>query len=118
LEKKIAVVFGFDKTYYEYIKKDDDSTFCPNGFYVALTRASEILIAGLTAGMAFFLGISDDEDDEGGEVGEFSVTGVDVSVEDVFSGLCDPLPLTSFDIRSPAAPIKSLAASDPKPQTR
>jgi superfamily I DNA/RNA helicase len=44
LERKIVIVFSFDKSYFDYIKKNADPTICPNEMYVAATRALEHLI--------------------------------------------------------------------------
>lgn len=43
-ERKIVFVFGFDDTYFDYHCKDKDRNICPSELYVAVTRASEILI--------------------------------------------------------------------------
>jgi hypothetical protein len=43
-ERKIVVVFGFDDTYFDFHAKDKDRMVCPSELYVAITRASEILI--------------------------------------------------------------------------
>ena len=44
LERKICVIFGFDASYFKYYNKDKDPNECPSELYVAITRASEILI--------------------------------------------------------------------------
>jgi hypothetical protein len=43
LERKVVIVFGFDDSYFDYIKKHADRYVCPNELYVACTRASERL---------------------------------------------------------------------------
>ena len=43
-ERKIVIVFGFDNTYFDFHAKDKDRTICPSELYVAITRASEILM--------------------------------------------------------------------------
>ena len=43
-ERKIVFVFGFDATYFKYFCKEKDPTVCPSELYVAVTRASEILV--------------------------------------------------------------------------
>jgi hypothetical protein len=56
-ERKIVFVFGFDDSYFKYHAKDKDPTLCPPELYVAVTRASEILIVleGSDAKMLPFL---------------------------------------------------------------
>ena len=44
LERKICVCFGFDSSYFKYYNKDKNPNECPSELYVAITRASEILI--------------------------------------------------------------------------
>ena len=44
LERKVVIIFGFDESYFKYYKKDINPAFCPNEFYVAVTRASEHLV--------------------------------------------------------------------------
>ena len=44
MERKICIIFGFDKSYFDYYAKDLDPNVCPNVLYVATTRASERLI--------------------------------------------------------------------------
>lgn len=43
LERKIVIVFGFDKSFYKYYQKKADPSICSNLLYVATTRASEHL---------------------------------------------------------------------------
>ncbi len=43
-ERKIVFVFGFDDSYFKYHGKDKDQSICPSELYVAITRASEILV--------------------------------------------------------------------------
>lgn len=43
-ERKVCIVFGFDNSYFKYYNKNKDSNLCPSELYVAVTRASEILI--------------------------------------------------------------------------
>lgn len=43
-ERKIVIVFGFDSSYFKFYNKDKDPTECPSELYVAITRASELLI--------------------------------------------------------------------------
>ena len=44
LERKACIVMGFDKSYFDYFKRDtNDDSKCPNELYVATTRASERL---------------------------------------------------------------------------
>ena len=44
LERKVVIIFGFDKGYFKFPGKSDLCNDCPNEFYVALTRAKEHLI--------------------------------------------------------------------------
>ena len=44
LERKVVLVFGFDESYFNYIKSDSNPDLCPNEMYVAMTRAQEHLI--------------------------------------------------------------------------
>lgn len=44
LERKVCIIFGFDGSYFKYYNKDKDPNECPSELYVAITRASEILI--------------------------------------------------------------------------
>ena len=43
-ERKLVVVFGFDKSYFEFFCRDKNPNECPEELYVAITRASEVLI--------------------------------------------------------------------------
>lgn len=43
-ERKIVIVFGFDNTYFDFYAKEKPRDTCPSELYVAVTRASEILI--------------------------------------------------------------------------
>lgn len=43
-ERKIVFVFGFDESYFDFHCKNKDRELCPSELYVAVTRASEILI--------------------------------------------------------------------------
>ena len=43
-ERKIVIIYGFDNTYFECYAKDKNPNICPSELYVAVTRASEILI--------------------------------------------------------------------------
>ena len=43
-ERKIVFVFGFDDSYFDLYAKDKNKKICPSEIYVAITRASEILI--------------------------------------------------------------------------
>jgi hypothetical protein len=43
-ERKIVFVFGFDESYFDLYAKDKNRRICPAEIYVALTRASEILV--------------------------------------------------------------------------
>ena len=43
-ERKICIVFGFDASYFRFYNKDKDPNVCPSELYVALTRASEVLV--------------------------------------------------------------------------
>jgi len=43
-ERKIVFIFGFENSYFDYHAKDKDRTICPSELYVAVTRASEILV--------------------------------------------------------------------------
>jgi hypothetical protein len=44
MERKICIVYGFDKSYFDFYNKSADPNVCPNVLYVALTRASEKLL--------------------------------------------------------------------------
>lgn len=41
LERKAIIVFGFDDSYFEIFKKDNNPFECPNEMYVACTRSKE-----------------------------------------------------------------------------
>lgn len=43
-ERKIVFVFGFDNSYFDYHAREKIRSECPSELYVAVTRASEILI--------------------------------------------------------------------------
>lgn len=43
-ERKIVYIFGFDDTYFDFHCKEKDRNTCPSELYVAVTRASEILV--------------------------------------------------------------------------
>lgn len=43
LERKVVIIFGFDRTYFEFFKKDKSLYICPNEIYVAVTRNLERL---------------------------------------------------------------------------
>lgn len=43
-ERKIVFVFGFDETYFDFHCKEKPRNECPSELYVAITRASEILV--------------------------------------------------------------------------
>ena len=44
LERRVVIVFGFDTSYFLYGDRTGDPSYCPNVFYVAMTRAKETLI--------------------------------------------------------------------------
>jgi len=44
LERKVVIIYNFDKSYFDYFKKDKNPKICPNEIYVACTRALEELI--------------------------------------------------------------------------
>jgi len=44
LERKVVVVYNFDKSYFDYFKKDKNPKVCPNEMYVACTRSLEELV--------------------------------------------------------------------------
>lgn len=44
LERKVVIVFQFQRSYFDYYARDDPLGYCPNALYVACTRASERLI--------------------------------------------------------------------------
>lgn len=43
-ERKIAIIFGFDESYFDFYATDKSRLHCPPELYVAATRASEVLI--------------------------------------------------------------------------
>jgi hypothetical protein len=43
LERKVIIVFGFDNSYFEYYKINNNGLVCPNELYVATTRSLEHL---------------------------------------------------------------------------
>ena len=43
-ERKLVIVFGFDKSYFDFYNRDADPNVCPSTLYVAATRATETLI--------------------------------------------------------------------------
>lgn len=43
LERRIAIVFGFEMNYFVYYARDADPYICPNTLYVAATRAQDLL---------------------------------------------------------------------------
>ncbi|ATZ80252.1 DEXDc helicase [Bodo saltans virus] len=43
-ERKVVIIFGFDDSYFELYARDKNKNKCPSELYVAVTRASEILI--------------------------------------------------------------------------
>lgn len=43
-ERKLVIVYGFDKSYFQYYNRDADPTKCPSTLYVAATRATETLM--------------------------------------------------------------------------
>jgi len=43
-ERKVAVVYGFDKSYFDYYSRDVPNNICPSTLYVATTRATDTLI--------------------------------------------------------------------------
>lgn len=44
LERKLVFIFNFDESYFNYYKRDADSSICPNELYVAITRATEHVV--------------------------------------------------------------------------
>lgn len=44
LERKVVVVYNFDKSYFDLFKKNKNPNVCPNELYVALTRATEKMV--------------------------------------------------------------------------
>ena len=43
-ERKVVIIYGFDRTYFEYYNRGADMTVCSSTLYVAATRATEKLI--------------------------------------------------------------------------
>ena len=43
-ERKVTVVYGFDKSYFDFYSRDVPTNTCPSTLYVATTRATETLI--------------------------------------------------------------------------
>ena len=43
-ERKVVIIYGFDRTYFDYYNRGADMTICPSTLYVAATRATEKLI--------------------------------------------------------------------------
>lgn len=43
-ERKVVVVLGFDKGYFDFFAKNDNPLICPSSLYVAVTRAKEKLV--------------------------------------------------------------------------
>lgn len=43
-ERPLVIIYGFDKSYFDYFARDEDPNECPNTLYVAVTRASKQLI--------------------------------------------------------------------------
>ena len=43
-ERKVVIIYGFDRTYFDYYNRGADMTVCPSTLYVAATRATEKLI--------------------------------------------------------------------------
>jgi hypothetical protein len=43
-ERKVTVVYGFDKSYFDFYSRDVPTHICPSTLYVAATRATETLI--------------------------------------------------------------------------
>jgi hypothetical protein len=55
LERKVAIIFSFDKSYFNYYCRDEINTFyCPNTIYVAITRAKEQLTVIHHTGNEYF----------------------------------------------------------------
>lgn len=44
LERKVVFVFNFDRSYFQFYKKDKDVNVCPNELYVSATRSLEHLV--------------------------------------------------------------------------
>jgi hypothetical protein len=43
-ERKVVIIYGFDRTYFDYYNRGADMSVCPSTLYVAATRATEKLI--------------------------------------------------------------------------
>ena len=43
-ERKVVIIYGFDRTYFDFYNRGADITVCPSTLYVATTRATEKLI--------------------------------------------------------------------------
>ena len=43
-ERKVVIIYGFDRTYFNYYNRGADMSVCPSTLYVAATRATEKLI--------------------------------------------------------------------------
>ena len=43
-ERKVVIIYGFDRTYFDYYNRGADMSICPSTLYVAATRAIEKLI--------------------------------------------------------------------------
>jgi len=43
-ERKVAVIYGFDKSYFDFYSRDVPNDCCPSTLYVAATRATDTLI--------------------------------------------------------------------------
>ena len=43
-ERKVVIIYGFDRTYFDFYNRGADMTVCPSTLYVATTRATEKLI--------------------------------------------------------------------------
>jgi hypothetical protein len=43
-ERPLVIIYGFDKSYFDYFARDENPNECPNTLYVAVTRASKHLI--------------------------------------------------------------------------
>ena len=43
-ERKVVIIYGFDRTYFNYYNRGADMSVCPSTMYVAATRATEKLI--------------------------------------------------------------------------
>ncbi len=57
LERKCVIVFGFDDSYFKYFNRGADGTYLTNEQYVAISRASKLLVVvqNKTSGMCQFL---------------------------------------------------------------